>query len=81
MTQSDYLMFITDPREEGQRFINVVFLEKENAILKIKDFTDPSCNSQFNFLTGMYSYSCVLGQGKTIYGKRSRVQNGGFPAY
>ena len=40
----DYLLFITDEREEGERYLNVVFLEKGNAIYRFKDFTkDPSC--------------------------------------
>lgn len=49
ITQSGYLMYMTDPREEGERFINVVFLEKNNATFKIKDFTDPSCNWHTRF--------------------------------
>jgi hypothetical protein len=68
-------MFITDPREEGERFLNVVFLEKENATLKIKDFTDPTCNRRF-LLTFFISYPYVLGLGQAFYGQRSRIQNG-----
>ena len=42
---SSYLMYVTDQREEGERIINVVFLEKNNATLKIKDFShDNTCN-------------------------------------
>ena len=81
MTQSDYLMFITDPREEGQRYLNLVFLEKDNATLKIKDFTDPTCNRLYHFLPATYSHPYVLGQWKIIYGQRSRIQNGRVEKY
>jgi hypothetical protein len=43
---SKFMLYITDEREEaGLRYLNIVFLEKENATYRIKDFTkDPSCN-------------------------------------
>jgi hypothetical protein len=49
---SAYFLYITDQREEGSRYINVVFLEKKNATLKIKDFSnDNSCNRHHYYLT------------------------------
>jgi len=35
----EYCVFVPDMREEGERYIHIVQLNRKNAIIKVKDFS------------------------------------------